>query len=84
MNYSTESIDSHSNLDSSNAQKRFSIPLMTKNMNPIERYVSSYKISLERAQALSQHRKQRSLFESSGSRLIYGGRLTPDIQAVTL
>ena len=84
MNNSTDDLESGSYLDDSRAEKQFSIPLMSKKQNSIEKYVGSYKMAPNRLKNSSFHRKADSLLSSNGSRLVYGGKFTPDYQAISI
>ena len=53
---------------------------MSKKLNSVEKYASSYKLSNSKIKA-SRDRKVDSLFSNHGSRLIFGGKYTPDERA---
>lgn len=84
MNNSTDDLDSASYLDLSRSDKHFSIPLMNKKQNTIEKYVDSYKFGPNRLKNSSFHRRADSLLSSNGSRLVYGGKFTPDDRAISI
>lgn len=84
MNNSTDDLESSSYIGSY-AEKHFSIPLMNKKQNTIEKYVSSYKIVPNRLKDTNlQHRRADSMLSSNGSRLVYGGKFTPDDRVVAI
>ena len=65
-------------------EKRFSIPLMNKHHNYIEKYVHAYKKDPLKLNSLLRHDRVGSLLSSNASRMVYGGKFTPDYQFTSI